>query len=811
MTLPIVSPALFNAQVLATDDSDPHAQPGNHIRINAHPLLGLPVAPFFISRVVTRDGKGVSFRKYALFVDSNQQILTPPFTLTPDNPVTVYIPRLPGEHCIWARVLADPFLGGFPPGGGGSRPRRAAPAVTTRARLRAARLDRGPRIAAAGDTANPNLGMIAEGFASSPHGPASVGRRGTPPYAFSSPGIVQILLTGTASVSGVMWLEAKDLPQFDFQTWSILALPHQGGPRYLSIDGAIAIAALRVLDQAPKRWPLQETLGEIAPAAAPGWTPPYEALRVNSLVASLQPDLDSLITNLSDLPLTQMVEAPLLDASGEEIGTADQRRLDRVLQGQLDPGTAAFLGYKARDSHFTTVEDTLVFYWVTGFFRDFPTEFLLDPTFDSLIAQLAPANRIGSAQELTAKVRNLLDAEALGGLTLNRKTAGAIENVSDYIGLGALCIADRSAPLLPPEPPRIDRASHIGWLPLPLPEARREVELELGGAITGGLLAAEKQTPATGGARASLNSVNAAGTHLPLVLGLNVEQSAIAPPPEPGTGFLFDREGTPEPIRYAVAQQDRFGRWSGWNSVVNEPGPRPRPPRPVIRATYKQPANSAREGGTVRIQVDVPPLESLAPGSFPIAELWLSGTYAPFGGAVEHVRVMPNPLEPIDFTFAGPILARTSKRKLRLTAVWRDTNGTDSVASEPQTLTMHDPRPPQQLPPPPDVLLYSGRPDVTGLAMVEHEWAPLAGQANFAVYYSDENRLRAHLKATGQLALLAGATDAAARATVYRENANLFEAHLFELLALYQDGGIALYDLRGKGCDGGTCHDDLLG
>jgi hypothetical protein len=117
-----------------------------------------------------------------------------------------------------------------------------------------------------------------------------------------------------------------------------------------------------------------------------------------------------------------------------------------------------------------------------------------------------------------------------------------------------------------------------------------------------------------------------------------------------------------------------------------------------------------------------------------------------------------------------------------MTAVWRDVNGTDSVDSEPQTIKMHDPRPPRQLPPPPDELFYSGRPDVTGLAMVEHAWTPLAGQANFAVYYSDEIRLRGHLETIGQLALLDGAVDPAARATIYRDNATLFPAHLFERL-----------------------------
>jgi hypothetical protein len=317
--------------------------------------------------------------------------------------------------------------------------------------------------------------------------------------------------------------------------------------------------------------------------------------------------------------------------------------------------------------------------------------------------------------------------------------------------------------------------------------------------VAGGLLAAEKLTPATGTDWDSLHSTNDDFYHLPVVLGLSVEQSAIALDPEPGTGTIFDRQAAPDPVRYYVAQQDRFGRWSEWNSAINAPGARPRPPRPVIRATYTQPADPAATGGTVRVQVDVPPLDSLAPGSFPTAELHVDGTYDPFGGAVNHVRSVGDPLAPdrkVDFTFVGPVLAPTSTRTLRLVAVWRDTNGTDSVESEAQTLTMHDPRPPSQLPAPPDILWYSGRPDVTGLSMVEYEWTPAADQANFAVYYTDENRLVAHLSredASAEesvlLVDLRKASDAAARATLLRANPAFFPAHLFERLqGVVKDG-----------------------
>ena len=99
--------------------------------------------------------------------------------------------------------------------------------------------------------------------------------------------------------------------------------------------------------------------------------------------------------------------------------------------------------------------------------------------------------------------------------------------MNDYIGLGTLAVVDGLAPPLPVSSPLIDRTTHVGWMPLTPPVAKREVEVALSGVVTGGLLAAEKLTPATGTARESLNSVNGDGFHLPLVLGLSIDQSAL--------------------------------------------------------------------------------------------------------------------------------------------------------------------------------------------------------------------------------------------------------------------------------------------
>lgn len=795
MPLPVVSPSLFNLQGLAADAADTHVQPGIHLRVNANPLLGLPVAPFIIWRAVAKGAQGVKFRSGGVFVDSLGRVLQPPFDLAPGNPVTAYVPLAAGETCIWASVRADP---GGPRVGGvnlglttaGVRAVASPPAATIRERLAGARLDASRRV---GDLLAPPAdgGIAAQAFVSSVRGPAQVATRTAPPYAFNAPGIVQIELVGNGVVVGMDWLEAHDMPDVDFVPWGLLNLPHKGGARYLSIDGALLLAAGRVLNQAPKRWPLQETLGAVLPANAPPAGPADEPKRVDSLAAPLLPHLDALINDLSQSPFDQRVSAPIVDDTGSVIGTADQSRLDAVFQGQFDPGCAALFGYKARDRAFEINEPTLVFYWVTGFFRDFPPvagQVPPDPIFDALLAALPAENRIGDEKSLVGIVDKLVQGV---GARLNADTTGSIERQNDYIGLGALAVVDRSAPPDGMLAPTIDGHAHIGWIPMTPPAAMREVQVDLSDVGTGALLAAEKLEPAAGGMSLSLNKANVDGYHLPLALSMNVNDEADEPAPEPGTGFISDRRAVADDVRYFFAQQDRFGRWSNWASVVDAPGPRPRPPRPVLRGFYTQPADPAATGGTVRVQVDVPRPEVLAPASYLITELRVDATDLTLGSTSTYAESVGDPADPddrIDFTFTGPLLAPTEQRKLRLVAVWHDSLGQDSVASEPLTLRMNDPRPPVQLTVP-DQLQYTPRPDVTGLAMVEYAWTPPAGTSTCVAWYADENRLRAYLgmqpagSPSRDLAdELAAETDPAARATLLRNNGTLFPGHVFERL-----------------------------
>jgi len=242
---------------------------------------------------------------------------------------------------------------------------------------------------------------------------------------------------------------------------------------------------------------------------------------------------------------------------------------------------------------------------------------------------------------------------------------------------------------------------------------------------------------------------------LPVVLGLSVDDESGEIISRPGIGFIADRQADASNIRYFIAQQDRFGRWSNWRARIAAPGPRPKPPRPDFQAFYTQPSieNAALQGGDVYVRIAVPDKESLAPGSFLLDRLRL--------------KVVDSVASTTDFYH----VAEATKF---FEAFWINTENVLSAESEAQRLLLTDPRPPAQITLP-DQLQYAARPDVTGLSWVEYRWTPASGQNNFGIYYSDENRVRTYLEDEGETTLLENldnAANAAARATLYRSIEN---------------------------------------
>lgn len=836
-----ITPYLFNAHALPVDTDEPHAQHGNHLRVNHHPLLGLPVAPFLVARAEVDNLKLLNTRNDARFYDRNNNELLPPFNVTPDNPVTAVITLATRETCLWAQVDAMAMEDRHPqeppdspapvtdaepsplkpkltrPGvvrPGVSRPKILSSPLTDRLARRPSPLLNRERFRL--PTINPDLlklnrKLTCEAFVDSAAGPATIGRRSEHRYAFSGPGITQIRITGWGRVGGVRWIEASDEQRLEYKPYALMNLPHEGGARYLPIHDALARADQRVAQQAPKRRPLQETLDTPAPAAAPLADAAFEQHRVKSLSATALADLELLITDLSQSQHEQVVAEPILDAHGNDVGSSTASRLGRVFQMLADPGTASRLGYKWRDDEYKESDERVVFYRVFGFFAEpppsgprnrRPTE---ETLVDGMINSLRPQHRNWSREELLKALGTLASK-----LDVNTKGLAKLEDHDRYFGVSSIAIADRGAPLDPLRPPQLPSPEETpplrdNWLPETPPAARREVIVDVRKSRVGGLLAAGKRTPASaapGSVYRPLNKANSDGFHLPLVLALNSDDGTQPPEPEPGRGFVADRQAGPEAIRYFIAEQDRFGRWSSWANREHRAGVRPQPPRPEFQAYYRQPAieDAATEGGSVLVKVMVPNAESLAPGSHLLQTLRVfrvdevEGTLAPLEAAEASKQLHPAdddddvPADErrflLDLRWTGPVLSATEQRTLRLTARWIDTEGRQSEESTPTTLRLVDPRPPTQVPVP-NELQYAARPDVTGLCWVEYRWSPQPGQHRFGVYYSDENRLRSHLDELNRHDLLDdldGADNAAARATIFRANEGLFPDFLFERL-----------------------------
>lgn len=805
MMQPFFNPSFFNAHALPVDGSEPHAQPGNHLRVNTHPLLGLPVAPFIVWRAqIHFEQLNRYLREDVVFTNKRGRVIVPPFDVTPDNPVTARIILAPGEICLWAQVDAIAKRNLKPKDSTSNvvfTHRGSIVPEDLKTKINSSRifdLDRRfpfkPR---------PVTKLICEAYVDSAMGPASIGTRSQARYAFSAPGIVEIRIRGTGRVNGLRWFEARDRQYLQFERHAIMNLPHEGGARYVSVIDARGHSLERVERQAPKRKPLQETLGAPVPSAAPLADVPFERARVQSLTGTLDHDLDRLINDTSQTPFEQRIEEIIFDEDGNEIGKSSMSRLHRVFLSLTDPGTASLLGYKLLDDNADADKDMIVFYLVNGYFRDFPPEkpnderSVTEDIFDAMVAQIPIDDRTMDKSELHMRLEK--DLDSIKGVEIDRANFEKLEDHEEYMVIGTLAIADQGAPLDQVTRPVITDARHIAWLPEVPPTTKREVLVDVKEVRVRGLLAAGKSTPANGSGKfVPLNKQNFKDFHLPLILALNVDDETGLPISEPGTGFIADRDAKSQEIRYFISQQDQFGRWSNWTSKNVAAGPRPKPPRAEFQGFYTQPlqADAATSGGAIFVKIAVPDREALAPGSHLLDCLQLRAEELPndyTSGMVTMYEVeestkitYPDDIASffLEIKFVGSILQATECRRLRLTARWIDTSGIFSDDSEPQTLKMYDPRPPAEVLVP-DQLQYSARPDMTGLSWVEYRWTPQYGQSKFGIYYTDENRLRAHLEnesKTSVLQALDEANNAAVRATIYRNNTALFPDYLFERL-----------------------------
>ncbi|ASJ73309.1 hypothetical protein [Granulosicoccus antarcticus] len=770
------NPGLLNLQALYVDKSDSHAREGVHVRVAHHPLLGLPAAPFVLERadVRDRDFKQLNHRTDAVWRSKAGNILQPPFSMSQGDEVVVTLPSVPTVTALWAEIIADP-----------GSPLTFRTAMQVKAFVRSA-----------------NDGLSA------------LGSRSEPPFAFSAPGLVSFVIRGNGTVVGIRWIDAERPQKLGWRVIDVLNLPHPGGSRYVSLSNWEQLCASRLQSQTPQRRPMQDLSSALPRFSAPGHNSAQEFKRVQTLFDGLNKPLDELITG----PVPQhehVTRHTLTNATGGTVlpdGTAEARvpTLGLVLQGQVDPGSGSWMGYKTLDQDNTgDSEYRLSLYRLTAYFPNPTDQIMIEGgVLTTLLISAARATHgLSSHTELFNHFTNLVKG------WLGERGIEATSALSPFSGfdMGALAVADYLAPLDPLTPPSLDVPRHVNWLPARIGTPIRVTETGVNDVPVAGALTLQMRQPPASGMWRALNKDKNIGQGIwrTLILPSPPSENPSAPAPivtTPAQALITDNRTGPDDFTLHAANMDRFGRYSDFDVATGKAGPRPKPPRPVLLGSYRQPDISTNLSfGRITATVPLPEEAALAPGAFSLlrAQLTVRVDGAAFGPVqllpvAGAISIHPNTNIPgqnvpagedqrgVRITFDGPAISRTQTRKLEIIAVWVDTAAQISTPSEPLRLSMVDPYPPTQIPIP-DVLDYAARPDATGTAWVERD-IPGSTAQRYAIYYADENRLRDHLRNsadsadTALLATLVAEPDPAVRAGALRTAQERFPASLFERL-----------------------------
>lgn len=718
---------------------DTHLAAGIHVRFAPAPELGLPIEPLQVVRLTLGPGKQwPGLRTDIVWIDAGGNYITPPFKVVPGSIVRGYLPKLGGATCCWLRLSAtvtgvvgpsfNPFVlsrslsGTAPRSRTGILGSAAAAAIATRRDIR-------------GPITNIQSTLTLRAFMNTEMGPAEVARRTEAEFEVAATPIDWIELSGTATVHGVQWLDARavfdefvdrgQLPAQNPQSlsvWRSLSMPVANAVRYTGAPpNSEAQAAARVKEGAPTHFGLHDDPSVSKPAASPPATTIDEETRLADITPELRTYLKHLVNTLTPHNLTE--EVPIPPAGSFEISL-----LDAVLHALSDPSVARWTGHAVVDpAPPSATKGDLIAYAVLGSW---------------LLPGEERAKRLGTV--MCAVLR--------------------------YPG-------DR------PSPPTIDQPVSGSFMPDTPPAAHRLVKLHFRDLVIGGGLAVARRI---GSFVQGLNKRAPSGRAIPFLPGIDDESFVF------GEASITDGNAPPEALVYRAAQQDWFGRWSEWAERKAAAAVRPLPPAPVLNAVYHvpdvpTPIPNGLLSGTISFEVPVPPIASLPTGGFLLDHLELQ-----VDSAVRNFPNNPtNPPSAIASDILGPGIERCGQRTVVLIAYWIDQAGQRSAPSNPKTLVMNDPRPAPAVTFPPG-LRYTARPDAMGQARFQLQWISGPGQSFFRVFYSNETRLLRGLAnlaegggpqataAAGVLAQLAAETDFAVRAEIFDDHGALFDRHLFE-------------------------------
>ena len=99
---------LLAGQALAVDSTDPHLGFGVHLRVAHSPLLGLPLAPFAVERVVGAPERFWLRTEVRWRRESDGAPLVTPFELPAGDAALATFVAAPGDRAVWAQIAADP-------------------------------------------------------------------------------------------------------------------------------------------------------------------------------------------------------------------------------------------------------------------------------------------------------------------------------------------------------------------------------------------------------------------------------------------------------------------------------------------------------------------------------------------------------------------------------------------------------------------------------------------------------------------------------------------------------------------------------
>ncbi len=719
---------------------DAHLSPGVHFRLLTNPLLGLPLVPVAVGRAELRDRLERYTRHDVTWVDAHGAVLTPPFTVTPDNPVTAHLPL--GRTCCWAAVdakvdsVAAPSLPTRPPVLAAPRGREL-PSLDVRRRIRPLDVVRTrPPLRLPDDLRLPGRLVQAafrvEALVATPLGDAPVATRSRAPYHVYASHIERLVVRGSGTVTGISWLPASAVE--GVEPFRMLPLPTASGARYTGPPDGRDQATKRVRRGAPRRLGMHESPLAASPSACAPVGPPDEEHRVEDLVVDAEKTLDLLLndTSASQQELTAVEE--VVDERGVSLGSSDRRLLMDLLQGAVDPGFARWLGQLDVDQE-PPDKGAVVAYVVDALFA---------PDWKRIrelgLEHTLPADAVVEDVE---KVASLLRQSA----PELEKYVDHLEGVEDRpLLLGRVVLAATvGVPLDQPARPGMETPVSGDWLPAPAPSAVRELTAPLHGLVPAAGLASAIAQPA-GSTPVERNPQDRTGRRR--LVTARPDPSAV----DATRGLLHDRRVDERDGGWQTSQMDWFGRWSSWSSERFAPGRRPRPPRPVLTLTTSPPTvptpvPTGPLAGSLRVEVSVPPVRSLPAGGRLLDHLELrvsTGGGSP-ATTTHPVPTPGTPPEVLVVSVPGPALLPTQAATVTVTAVWVDSAGVPSDLSEPKHATLHDPRPPAPVTIPP-TLEYTARPDATGRARATLTWATTTGQAGFRVFLADETTLRAKLE-----------------------------------------------------------------